>query len=283
MAEPDHDAQDLRRLVLGTLPEDERAALEERLLEDEDLYLRAVLAEDEIADELAEGRLDPAERTALLAAIARSPALRERMEHSAALHAVLGRTARAARPAVWARFGPALAAGLAVAALSGLWSHVQMQELRSELAVAASERDAARAAEAHARETAAAEQQERGRLLPAAREPDLAVFSLASGTRSESGPPVLRVPAPPGWIVLQVEGDGTAGERRALVRTVRGEQVFADAKPALGTTGGLGVVTVRVPARLLTDGSYEVVLEGRSAGGAWETVGISAFKAVRAQ
>jgi hypothetical protein len=158
-----------------------------------------------------------------------------------------------------------------------------MQELRSELATATSERDAARAAEARARETAAAEQQQRGPLLPATREPDLAVFSLASGTRSESGPPVLRVPAPPGSIVLQVEGDGTAGERRALVRTVRGEQVFADANPVPGTAGGLGVVTVRVPARLLTDGSYEVVLESRSAGGAWETVGISPFKAVRAK
>lgn len=306
LSEQGREKAALRRFFLGSMSEEERVAFEDRMLADEGLYAQALVMEDELADDLVEGRLEGAERAALVSLMERSPAIRSRMDHAAALHAVLRRQAAARRPSPWARalaalspaaaWRPALAGALVAAIAVGLWSHVRVDGLRSDVARAGEERDRARSEEAQARDALAAERQEHERRLAdalrdrgpagpggeAPATPVLATFALAASARSDA-PPVLRVPGGPGTVVLRIEVEAGPGELRAIVRTVRGEQVLALGGLRRVPSGSLGVVDVPVRAVLLTRGAYEVVLAAPLPGGAWETLGVYPFEVVRGQ
>jgi len=93
-----HDPRDERlvRYLLGELPPDEAAAIDDALLDD-DLWQALQLAEDELLDAQARGRLDPARAQRLAERIAASPRLRERVELHRGLQVIAQARERRAR------------------------------------------------------------------------------------------------------------------------------------------------------------------------------------------
>ena len=141
MTEPTDEI--LRQWLLGRLPGNDAAALEERLVEDEDFSLRLRDVENDLLDDFARDRLageeraraaayfsaTPADRARLriarsLASVAAAPDARERhpQRHAAASDA---RGARRSRRRVWATGIFASACAVAIAVV-GLWRHADV-------------------------------------------------------------------------------------------------------------------------------------------------------------
>ena len=77
---------ELRRFLLGQLGEQERLALEERMLFEEGLAAHAAAEERDLIDAYVRGELGGEERHALEVGLLRSPAVRERLEVAQALY-----------------------------------------------------------------------------------------------------------------------------------------------------------------------------------------------------
>lgn len=76
----DLDQNRLRHFLLGALPEAEREAIEDRLLDDADLFTALTEAEDDLIEEFARGELTPEERAQLERGLLSLPAMRRRAE-----------------------------------------------------------------------------------------------------------------------------------------------------------------------------------------------------------
>lgn len=112
---PDDD--ELARYLLGELPVDEEAAIDDALADDQ-VWQAVQRAEDELLDAHAAGRLDGSRRDRLTRRLAASPRLRERLALIRDLGAIAG--ARRHRPRKRIRLALAAAALAAAAAIAAI-------------------------------------------------------------------------------------------------------------------------------------------------------------------
>lgn len=252
------DDQSARRYLLGELPEDEAAALEEACFTSQDAFERVRGVEDDLLDDYVAGDLAAGERQRLEARLLRSARQRERLTAARALHLAGGQRSRSeARGPVRWRSAVRLVGALAALALVG----VGLQRLRPN------------ATEPPAGPPPASP---RGEAVPLAPAPSaaapappaasatttFAIVLTPVQTRAGGAPGGIQIPAHAAQVRLELRGEAglpAAGARAwASVTTVEGEPVFAGpAEP--GDRPGL-LATLRVPARLLVPNDYVVAL-----------------------
>src|SRR2546430_7925764 len=84
---PTPEIQDqIRRYLLGELDDRTREKVEQRLLSDGEMFEELLVAEDEIIDDYAGGRLDPEERADLEAHFLATPERQQKVRFARALH-----------------------------------------------------------------------------------------------------------------------------------------------------------------------------------------------------
>ena len=76
----------IRRYLLGELDDRARAEVEQRLLSDGEVFEELLVAEDEIIDDYASGRLDPEERSDFEAHFLATPERQQKLRFARALH-----------------------------------------------------------------------------------------------------------------------------------------------------------------------------------------------------
>src|SRR5713226_4850751 len=76
----------IRRYLLGELDDGTRAEVEQILLSDGEVFGELLVAEDEIIDDYASGRLDPEERADFEAHFLATPERQQKLRFSRALH-----------------------------------------------------------------------------------------------------------------------------------------------------------------------------------------------------
>lgn len=270
MNEDDRDDRSLRGLLLGRLGEEERDALEARLLADGALAEHAALLEDEMAEAYAGATMSSPDREAFAERLVRVPRLRERVARARAFDALAGRPplpgpVQPARPTpiaptwtrrLWAALRPpavavpwALATSVLVA-VAGVVSRQQMESQRRETAAMRAERDAARA--------------EALRLASGGAAVPPPAFILSPGTaRDEAEITTLRLAAGGGPVRLLLDLDHPSGGKvyRALLRDAAGAQVFARTGLFAAARDGMEVLEVQLDSGLLPAGRYELRLE----------------------
>jgi hypothetical protein len=246
--EPDDDTW--VRYVLGTLPEEEQAALEERYFRDDDAFERVLAVEDDLLHEYAQGGLGEDERQRLEARLLRSPEGRERLARARALLAALQEPARPRRPVPWR----AAAAAAAIAAPIVGWLVLDRSGPRVE-------------------STSAGPSPTPPTNGPATPSPAISprplaqvvALALAPGlVRGEGALP--RVTLPPSATALRLTAALPAGVRSAPYRAAL---TTAEGRPAWSGTaqpGGAGAVVIEIPAASLPEGDYELVLGAPASG-----------------
>lgn len=152
MSAHSENGDSIRRYLLGELPEQEREQVEQRLMTEDDLYQRLLLAEDDLIDEYVSGALSEHDREKFSRRLLRVPELRQDVRSTMALrkHALETGSQAAARdspapqllslfdrlrkffmrPAIGVAFAAALLAAVGLAA----WLAVQNSRLRQEVA-----------------------------------------------------------------------------------------------------------------------------------------------------
>jgi hypothetical protein len=248
MIEPSDDT--LRRWLLHSLPQQEAARLEERLLLDEDFaaHLRAV--ETDLLDDYAHDRLSEADLYAVANHLVATPSDRARLRIAAALARIGGesaqpRGARAVRhdaapaPARWSRrgrhaaVGGLLASACAILIAIGLSRHAEIEQ--------------ATTAEATTTITLLADQQR--------------------GARTAE----TRIPHAAANVRLQVEVGYSEAQARYTLRISDGARsVFTANNLVPREAGPYHFIEVVLSARMLADGAYRVhvTAQGTSAGDA---------------
>jgi hypothetical protein len=271
------DPFDLRKYLLGQLPEEEERGLEARLLEDPELFELAEATEAEILDEYFRGELtaaDPAEGQGLLDRLSASPAGRRRIALARGLAAITATPARPElaevlpfRPRLLAR--PAMQAALAAALVGAAVAVWQLYPGAPTTKSARVERPAAITKTA--------------RIVPSP-QPEVPPFvcnlsldTLRGGGEQLKVIPIpaaatrveLRLPLSPAEtsaayeVTLRREGEATWGPRR-----------LAAPRPA-GTP-----LAVRLPASALAAGTYELEVRGVAPDGSTELVGTPVFRVI---
>jgi hypothetical protein len=263
------DPPDLRRYLLGQLPEEEERGLEARLLADPELFELAEATEAEILDEHFRGELsaaDPANGQGLLDRLSASPAGRRRIALAQGLAAITARPALAevvpfrprllARPAVRA----ALAAALVGAAVA-VWQLFPAAPISPPPTPARVEKTA--------------------RISPApqAEAPPL-VFPLSSDTLRGEGTrlPALTIPAAATRVELSLSLSPAETSTAYDVSLRReGEAVWGPRRfPAPRPPGA--PLAVRLPASALAAGTYELEVRGVAPDGKTELVATPIFR-----
>jgi hypothetical protein len=273
MPVPTDENARLRRFLLGQLSEPERVEVEQRLLNEEDLFQELLLLEEDLTDEYVFGDLPEAERARYEQQVAGSPDRLEAIRLARLLRGPGPAAAQGRKPrSGWWR---AVAALLGLVALGGALMAYRQHGLRLE-------REAAAREEALRRENQAlahALQQERARTggataspatpptvrpdaptpRPAALPPILASLALTAGSvRSHSEVPTLKSPGPGGRVRLFLNLDEEAEQHYAADLLGDAGTVLWHSE-RLSSTGGV-VVIVDLPSGLLAPGQYRVVL-----------------------
>src|SRR6185369_9139016 len=117
--------------LLGELPEEEQARVEQDFLSNDDTYEQLLVIEDELTYDYLEGRLSPPRRSLFESAIAATPRGRKNMEFAKALLDALRATP--IHKAWTARYWTvAIAASLALMVLPA-WLAIRIASMTSEL------------------------------------------------------------------------------------------------------------------------------------------------------
>jgi hypothetical protein len=257
----------MTRYLLGTLSEDERAALERRYFEDPRLFEELVRVEAALVDDYVAGRLADPERQRFETFYLAHPQRRERAAFAAALASRLDRTdASAARGGVESRPSwlapldalrrPRAAAAIALAALlvvSGLVWYA-----------AGSRRPDRREATA-------------GSVPPAAVTLALLVDPDVRG--HEAGPPATLI-IPPGTEEVRLElnlRERDSSAYRIEIRPVGGGTLLQTEALAASSSPG-PAFTLRLPAGRLPAGDYLLTLQGGTGDGGFEDLSRTLFR-----
>jgi anti-sigma factor RsiW len=305
----------LKRYLLGQLDPGDDAWLEQRYFQDDGLFERVLLAEEELMDAYLRDELSGPQRARFESRFLTTAHGREKIEATRALIQCLAEhpepvPPRPGKAAVGLRrlfppFHPtwslgrlsAVATAVAVLAAAGWLVSVnrrltgqldairreraevarQAQQLRNE---AAGER--ARALEEGRRERAARDRLER--TLAALQQSGSVVTTVLTPglLRDFERPPQLVVPPGAGLILLQLEiGDHAYDGYRVVVRTVAGDEVWRQEVSKPQPSDAMDRVTVGLPARRAPWGDYMVTVQGRTRHRALEDVASYYFQVVR--
>jgi hypothetical protein len=246
---------ELRAYLLGRMPADEAARLEERLLEDDDLFGTARSVEDDLFDAHARGRLNPLEQQQFLARYGDQTA---RIAFARALAARTGASPVRLKADTTYAWMPLAAAAVLVLAVGG-YLLVRQQTPRV------------------ATQTAA--------ISTVARTPAVAVAMLTLGTSRAPGAP-LAVTLPTDASALRLHiviNPADRFDRYALdLRSTADRIVWhGDDLHASSDASELSLI-VDVPAGSLENGTYEVAVRGVNGGAPAEALGFVTVEVHRA-
>ncbi len=299
----DDDAERLERHLLGGLSEEESAALEERLLAENELFELAEAVEADLVAAHARGELRgaAAEAAARLAATPRGRRAaamdRDLARLAGESPAVLPFRPRAAAAPLRPALRLALAACLAAAVGVAGWLWVERQALREDGAAVEALRRPPRGSRGPIMERArpeepeeiaeqrtsprAGERGERARRVDPGRPPGAVeatlLLSLAT-LRSEGEAPRLALPAGTERVRLEVDlGEAGAGyaSYRATLQNAAGGTVWNGQDIAVAPGGTL---RLEVPAAALAPGRHVLTVAGVTAEGAVEELGYPEFE-----
>ncbi len=264
----------LVQYLLGKLPEEKQAQVEDRAFADDDYRAALEAAEADLIDEYVQGQLPPDDRRAFESLFLASPQRRAKVEFARTLAAtpVKPSPAPAGRGFLdlfrgWSltmRFAAAMATLLCVACASWVLLHDAKQT------------PAPQVAEARKQPPAPA-------TVPA-RPPVVASLVLFAGlSRAEGAGPQL-ILAPDVQVVniqLQLEERDDYPEFRAELSTGRGRRILNSGGLTRHKVGSGYAISFDVPASGLRAGKYELALKGLSGGKPAEDVSYSYFTVQR--
>ena len=307
-----HNQEFFVQYLLGELSEDERTRLEQEYFGDDEFFGQLLVAEGELIDAYVRGELGGRKRERFEARFMSSPRQRERVEIARALVECATRSSVAVlpdaerrEPTRWRQslFGLtgvnnwairlALAAAVLVIVVGGLWFILETARLRNQVEQIQAERAEIlkREQELHQRiaeqgansERLAAElqrerserellEQETARAQQSAL--NTVAFTLIPGlVRGADEPRKLIIPR--GAELVRINLDFEQGDYknyRAVLETVDGKRILRSGPLITRSNKSGKIVTLELPARLLTKGDYIVMLSGVSAGGNLEPV-----------
>jgi hypothetical protein len=263
------DASVLRQYLLGRLSEAERERFEESYFEDDGVFAALVAAEEDLTSDYLADSLSAPDRERFEQEFLTTAGGREHVRYVRALRRVSSaESARAPRPPLAAarhRWQWAAAAVILVSLLAAAWMFVENSRIQEELARSETSREELRRLEQSAREQAAqaAAQAEQLQARLAERPAAIVSLNLLPVLRDSGGPPTLVVRKDVAAIVLHI-GLPPIPDANALRLTLTrrpGAIVsrvdYLQPRPFTEE----GVLTVTVPAAVLSAGVYEATLE----------------------
>ncbi len=222
------DDRVIRSYLLGEMSAEERAAFQQRLFEDNDLFQRVLAAETDLADDLARGELSPADAARVRAFLEES----SQGERVPIAQALARTSMRHSSPALWRRALP-LAACILLA-VATVWLALRNRDLETRVA--------------------------QFRPAPQVAAGSLAISVPAGVVRGPSSRPVIDVP--PGVKVielrLELRSPGTHAAYRVEIARASAQPVFSLTLPAPLPSE----LSIPVPRAALSAGAYEIVLSG---------------------
>jgi len=258
--EPESEEQ-LRRYVLGSLEEDSRLQLEEKLIQDPDAFELLGVIEDELTEEYLDGSLTEAERLAFERHRGSSADGRRALEFLRTLKSRA--SAPAAEPEVASIFDRV--SWLRTALRQPVWLGAAAALLVASLAgnawfVLGPGSTAGPGA---------------GAVVP--------TFTLASGSLRSTGS-LARVAVPPDVDVVRLLLDLPGDEYtlyRAALHDVDGDELWAQSKIKAESTEEQIVISLLVPAPLMPHGDYQLKVSGIAEEGEPEGVASYTFRVIR--
>jgi len=276
----------LRRYLLGQSNVDERSAVERRLMTDQQFLDDLTRAEEELIDEYARGNLAPDEKDRFEALFLNAPERREKIAFAQAFNRYLDRhptaapaQSRAHAPSVWwRRAALGLSAAVVLVVSLSAFFYWRIVQLRGQLASvdlqrAASEKNGKKLSDQ------LKEQQNRNQDLQREiaglrdRTPssDLLALRLASGwTRGSGQLPTARLLASTKRLRLDLTLDRDVLPHKsyqAQLQTLDGESLWSSNKLLARTIGARSLISVNVPASVLSPGDFRIALNGLAANG----------------
>lgn len=307
--------------LLGELPEEERARLEQEYFDDDEFFQQLLVAEGELIDAYVRGELGGRRRERFEASFLSSPRQRERVEIARALVDYATRSsvavtpiAQRREPAGWWRslLAPsginnwairlALAAAVLVIAVGSSLFIVNNARLRNQVERIQAERAEILSREQELRQQVAEQdadnkrladelQRERGERESLEQEMARAersalnaiTFILTPGlVRGADEPKRLIIPRGAGVVRINIDFEqGNYKSYRATLETIDGKRIWSRGSLAARSNNAGKFVTLESPARLFDGGSYILTLSGVGAGGNLEPVGEYYFSVVK--
>lgn len=297
--------------LLGTLPETERATLEEQYFQNPAAFAQLVECENELIDDYLRHRLPAQTRTQFIAHYLAHPQRRQRVAAAKALLSQIEDLAPASAfvahetntaPSWWQRLLSAVqmptlawaggAAAVLLTVLSGWlwWQTRQLQHEGSSVQVAqqvpprsAADATATPAASASPVNAELAQTQTAQQTSQPA--PGLVTVLLSSvGRRGRTAGTVtpVQLPAAVQWVQLRLQTDALDYQRYELTLQAAGGNVVwrqADVKPQ--TAKELATFAVKVPAEKLASGDYVLTLKGIESSGEIDDLSKSLLRVAR--
>jgi hypothetical protein len=294
----------LRRYLLGDLVESDQAVIEQEYFADDDAFERLVEAENDLIDAYVAAELSAEERARFEQVFLTTAARRERvafarsLRHAAAAPPVLSSAGPSRSPwrdalAAWQRFGAAPRWAMAAAGivLVGSLSWLTIERARLQDAVDRLQVEQT-SVDARARDLQQQLDAERRRAddLAAQRPPAIASttpvvvsFLLTTGgARDLASGQTLRLPANATMARLELQLDADSHRQyQPVLQTADGEEVWRQRPAPAQPRGQSQVVVLELPASLLANADYVLMLNGQTPGSAPEEVAAYSFRVTR--
>ena len=293
----------MRRYLLGGLLPEERVEIEDRYLNDGDVYDELLATEDDLLDAYVRGELADDDRQDFETRYLSTPERIEKVEFARALNRAAAMHVHEARqPSVWQRIWASLsatqgiprwslAAAMVLVAVSAALLLVQQRRSAMAIQQAQAAQTELRHEEDRLRRRNTDLEQENARKdlqtpqvaqleLPVGTETLLRLSSGASRSAGEPEPePVLTLQeaSAPVGLVLELTDDTYKSYAAALSDPERREVIRAKSLPRQ-TLDKIDVVVWLVPAHLMPPGDYTVQLKGLNPKGNSEYVGRYTFR-----
>jgi anti-sigma factor RsiW len=254
---PPAEEEKRRAYLLGLLPEEETARLEEGYFADEAAFEDLVLAEDDLIDEYLDGKLAEDVRRAFEARLAQHPELPARVEARRTLTRALRRKVGAARTFEWdvRRLGRRrVAVGLAAAAAAVF---VTVRAMQERPLTPPPTTKVARSSEASLEPP--------GGVIPPPSVPVVLVLGAAGLREASTVPTAILSPEIP---AVRLRLPAERAERKILVvfvEDVDGGRVFT-AGGRMMQDGGVGYMEAEIPSSALPAGDYIAKFRGLGGG-----------------
>ncbi len=278
--------QRMMQYLLGQLPEQEQAELEDKFLANDTCFEEFLIVEEELRDAYTRGELSASDRKAFDQRLLNTPQQRQKQQFAQALLRYQGQARSAAQrvhsDAVWKallRFlrmrpilVPALSAGLLVVIAGGVW-------LVRRSAAPVGPVPAERTARNQRADAAAGKGPVVGKPPQAEEQKTIALVLAGDLVRSHGQAlPTLVIPPDVGRVRLEVQVEGDYRRYEAILQSVEGKTLSsnADLEPQKSAAGKS--VAVLLPSSLLRPGDYIFTVRGLRPNRSPETVGEYNFR-----
>jgi hypothetical protein len=253
--------ENVRRYLLGEMPDRERTDFEDRCFADDNFYQTVLAAEDDLIDAYVRDELAAHAKLRFEARYLASPRLSSRIDFARGLHQRRAGRDRASF-SIWARWRPvravwfAAAAALVVMAAVSWWFGRRNASMPSAPSIAQQQRHSQRTEEPQIRGNAVA---------------TYVAFVLAAGAERGTGTqPRLVIPPTAQEVRLEVKLEATGFRKYdAELRTVEGKQIWR----LSGVAEQTGTLNLDVPANLLQTADYVLTVSGTERDGTREIAG----------